>query len=172
MTVNYEFFDNQTVGSARGIVSELRDGNRPLPTRGAPLCSFRQISRQIAGFFDDESAWAPDANGSGVPTERGVKLAVERGDTAPSYATTEDESSDGGLFAEPQKAPKSEQPAEPARTSRRRTRKGGSAESTAARATDQQAPSQDDAPLETAESDSAHPAEPGGEPGENPSKGN
>ena len=101
MTVNYEFFDNQTVGSARGLVSELRDGNRPLPTRGAPLCSFKQISRQIAGFFDDESAIALDASGTGVPTERGVKLAVERGDTAPSYATAGDDSIPNGRLAEP-----------------------------------------------------------------------
>ena len=90
VTVNYEFFDNQTVGSARTLVSQLSNGERPLPTRGAPLCSFRQISRQIAGFFDDENAVAMDANGTGIPTERGVKLAVERGETAPSYAVKAD----------------------------------------------------------------------------------
>jgi NADH-quinone oxidoreductase subunit E len=86
LTVNYEFFDNQTVGTARNIVSQLRNGERPQPTRGAPLCSFKEISRQIAGFFDDENAVAADANGTGVPTEVGVKLAIDRGDTAPSYA--------------------------------------------------------------------------------------
>jgi NADH-quinone oxidoreductase subunit E len=89
VTVNYEFFDNQTVGSAQSIVSQLRDGARPEPSRGAPLCSFKEISRQIAGFFDDESAVAPNANGSGVPTEVGVKLAIERGESAPSYATSD-----------------------------------------------------------------------------------
>ena len=94
VTVNYEFFDNQTVGTARNLVSQLRDGERPQPSRGAPLCSFKQISRQIAGFFDDEALLAPDAISSGVPTEVGVKLAIERGDTAPSYAT-----SDGGSDA-------------------------------------------------------------------------
>jgi NADH-quinone oxidoreductase subunit E len=85
VTVNYEFFDNQTVGGARNIVSQLQSGDRPMPTRGAPLCTFKQIERQIAGFFD-EAALAPDSNGSGVPTEVGVKLAIERGDTAPSYS--------------------------------------------------------------------------------------
>jgi NADH-quinone oxidoreductase subunit E len=85
VTVNYEFYDNQTVGTARNIVSQLRSGDRPAPTRGAPLCTFRQIERQIAGFHD-EAALAADANGSGIPTEAGVKLAIERGDTAPSYA--------------------------------------------------------------------------------------
>ncbi|HEY7011092.1 MAG TPA: NADH-quinone oxidoreductase subunit NuoE [Jatrophihabitantaceae bacterium] len=89
LTVNYEFYDNQTVGTARTIVSQLRNGARPEPTRGAPLCSFKQISRQIAGFFDDEAAVAPDANSSGIPTEIGVKLAIERGDSAPSYATSD-----------------------------------------------------------------------------------
>ncbi|HLY34673.1 MAG TPA: NADH-quinone oxidoreductase subunit NuoE [Jatrophihabitantaceae bacterium] len=86
VTVNYEFFDNQTPESAVDLVGTLRDGERPLPSRGAPLCSFKQISRQIAGFFDDESTYAADANGTGVPTEVGVQLALQRGDTAPSYA--------------------------------------------------------------------------------------
>jgi NADH-quinone oxidoreductase subunit E len=89
VTVNYEFFDNQTVGSARTLVSQLRNGAAPEPSRGAPLCTFKQISRQIAGFFDDAAAFAAEANGTGVPTERGVKLAIERGDTAPSYATAD-----------------------------------------------------------------------------------
>jgi NADH-quinone oxidoreductase subunit E len=130
LTVNYEFFDNQTVGTARNIVSQLRGGDRPLPSRGAPLCSFKEISRQIAGFFDDESAFAPDANGSGVPTEVGVKLAIERGESAPSYANSSDNasSSDAGAAAARSKG---------------------------------QGPSQDDAPLKTAESDSSHPAKPG-----------
>ena len=87
--MNYEFFDNQTVGSARDLASQLRGGGSPQPTRGAPLCSFKQISRQVAGFFDDENAVAIDANGTGVPTEVGVKLAIERGDTAPSYAAAD-----------------------------------------------------------------------------------
>jgi len=89
VTVNYEFFDNQTVESARHLVSELQRGERPQPTRGAPLCTFKQIERQIAGFHD-ATALAPDAVSSGAPTEIGVKLAIERGDTAPSYAVDGD----------------------------------------------------------------------------------
>ena len=85
VTVNYEFFDNQTVASAHKLVNALRGGERPMPTRGAPLCSFKQIERQIAGFHTAETM-APDANSSGVPTEIGVHLAVERGESAPSYA--------------------------------------------------------------------------------------
>jgi NADH-quinone oxidoreductase subunit E len=128
VTVNYEFFDNQTVGSARNVVSQLQSGERPLPTRGAPLCTFKQIERQIAGLFDAETL-APEANGTGVPTEVGVKLALDRGESAPSYATQDSTTRDTGT---------------PAR---------GSTEG----------PSAHDAPLQTAESDPQHPAEPDAE---------
>ena len=87
VTVNYEFFDNQTPESAQQIVDSLREGQRPAPSRGAPICSFKQIERQIAGFFD-EAALAADATASGTPTEVGVRLAVERGESAPSYAVS------------------------------------------------------------------------------------
>jgi NADH-quinone oxidoreductase subunit E len=86
VTVNYEFFDNQTSESATALVEQLRGGERPLPTRGAPLCSFKEISRQIAGFFDDETL-ALDSVSSGIGTEIGVRLATARGDSAPSYST-------------------------------------------------------------------------------------
>lgn len=84
VTVNYEFFDNQSPESATELVGQLRVGNRPLPTRGAPLCSFKEISRQIAGFVDlrDE---ARTASATGAPTEAGVNLAQARGMQAPSY---------------------------------------------------------------------------------------
>jgi NADH-quinone oxidoreductase subunit E len=118
VTVNYEFYDNQTVGSARNLVTQLQSGDVPQPTRGGRLCTFKQIERQVAGFFDAEDAFALDSVSSGVPTEAGVKLAIERGDTAPSYA-----SGDGH---------------------------GGSAESSAAR-TSQQPTSAHDAPLSTSE---------------------
>ena len=85
VTVNYEFFDNQSTESARQLVGQLQNGERPTPSRGAPLCTFKEIERQIAGLHDD-AALAPDATSSGVPTEVGVKLAIERGDTAPSYS--------------------------------------------------------------------------------------
>ena len=39
--VNWEFFDNQTPSSARDLVDGLRAGQPPVPTRGAPLCTFR-----------------------------------------------------------------------------------------------------------------------------------
>jgi NADH-quinone oxidoreductase subunit E len=107
VTVNYEYFDNQTVGSARNIVSQLQSGERPLPSRGAPLCSFKEISRQIAGFFDAET-FAPDAVSSGAPTERGVTLAIERGESAPSFAAGNGRA--GGEAAEHNARRSSQQP--------------------------------------------------------------
>jgi NADH-quinone oxidoreductase subunit E len=89
VTVNYEFFDNQTPDSALGLVTELRAGNRPMPTRGAPLCSFKEISRQIAGFVDQRPA-AARATASGPQTEAGVRLAHELGQQAPGYSPSSD----------------------------------------------------------------------------------
>jgi NADH-quinone oxidoreductase subunit E len=84
VTVNYEFFDNQTPESAVGLVAELQAGNRPMPTRGTPLCSFAEISRQIAGFVDQRPE-SLRATASGPPTEVGVRLAQELDQRAPDY---------------------------------------------------------------------------------------
>jgi NADH-quinone oxidoreductase subunit E len=84
VTVNYEFFDNQTAESAVGLVNDLKGGKRPLPTRGAPLCSFKEISRQIAGFVDARPE-SVSATATGAQTEAGVKLAQQRNDRAPGY---------------------------------------------------------------------------------------
>ncbi|MGX5657411.1 NADH-quinone oxidoreductase subunit NuoE, partial [Geodermatophilus nigrescens] len=50
VTVDYEFYDQQDVDSARALVAALRRGEKPHPTRGAPLTDFRGVSRQLAGF--------------------------------------------------------------------------------------------------------------------------
>ncbi|ONH29882.1 NADH-quinone oxidoreductase subunit NuoE [Pseudofrankia asymbiotica] len=52
MTVNYEFYDGVDEGAAEGIVDALQRGERPPPTRGGPLCTFAEVSRQLAGFED------------------------------------------------------------------------------------------------------------------------
>ncbi len=92
VTVNYEFYDNQTVDSAIGLVSELQAGNRPMPTRGAPLCSFAEISRQIAGFVDQRPA-SVRAAATGPQTEAGVRLAQQLSQQAPGYPPGEDSGS-------------------------------------------------------------------------------
>ena len=84
VTVNYEFFDQQSVESATGLVEELQAGRQPMPTRGAPLCTFKEISRQLAGFLDERPG-AVDAGPAGEPTLVGNRLAVQRGETAPAY---------------------------------------------------------------------------------------
>jgi NADH-quinone oxidoreductase subunit E len=156
VTVNYEFFDNQTVGSARNIVSQLQSGERPLPTRGAPLCTFKQIERQIAGLHDAE-ALALDSVSSGTPTEIGVQVAIERGHTAPSYAVDHSGKAtqiDAG-HAVPAKSAAAGKPA--GKKAAKGDSKTGAAE---------QPTSQHDAPLETAESDPAHPTESATEKGD------
>ena len=55
--VNWEFFDNMTPQSARDLVDGLRSGADVKPTRGAPrLCTWKQASRILAGFPDDQAA--------------------------------------------------------------------------------------------------------------------
>ncbi|GAA3056849.1 hypothetical protein GCM10020000_44210 [Streptomyces olivoverticillatus] len=48
--VNWEFFDNQTPGSAERLVDDLRAGRTVTPTRGAPLCTYKETARILAGF--------------------------------------------------------------------------------------------------------------------------
>ena len=87
VTVDYEFYDQQDVQSARDLVAALRRGEKPAPTRGAPLTDFRGISRQLAGFSQHADAAAAraavDGPGVGEPTLIGVRLAAERGESAP-----------------------------------------------------------------------------------------
>jgi NADH-quinone oxidoreductase subunit E len=88
VTVDYEFYDQQDVESALTLVAALRRGEKPPPTRGAPLTDFRGVSRQLAGFSQytdaaDERA-AIDAPSTGEPTLVGLRLAAERGEEAPA----------------------------------------------------------------------------------------
>jgi NADH-quinone oxidoreductase subunit E len=82
MMVNWEFFDNQTPSSARELVDSLQEGASVTPTRGAPLCTFRQTARILAGFPDER----PGANDGtpGAATLAGLRIAHERGMTAPN----------------------------------------------------------------------------------------
>jgi NADH-quinone oxidoreductase subunit E len=87
VTVDYEFYDQQDVESARELVAALRRGEKPAPTRGAPLTDLKGVSRQLAGFSqygDDAAARAAvDAPGVLGPTLAGLALAAERGESAP-----------------------------------------------------------------------------------------
>lgn len=75
--VNWEFFDNQTPESTIEMVDALRAGQQVAPTRGMPMCTFRETSRILAGFADDR----PDTGqgGAGAATLAGLHIAQENG---------------------------------------------------------------------------------------------
>lgn len=85
--VNYEFYDKQTPESAVDLVDALRRGERPAPTRGAPLTDLRTVSLELAGFFpEDEEVFRSEVDGPSAAEEtlRGAQLAADRGWTAPA----------------------------------------------------------------------------------------
>lgn len=85
VTVNYEFFDRQTVQSAKDLVASLRAGEKPKPTRGAQITSFREAELELAGVLDEDLVAAKVASVDVIDSSlRGVKLARERGETAPA----------------------------------------------------------------------------------------
>ncbi len=88
--VNWEFFDNQTPTSARELVDDLRADRDVVPTRGAAkVCSFKEVSRVLAGFPDGRAGEGVNAGG---PSKVGTLLAQRNGWTAPAAdATAESE---------------------------------------------------------------------------------
>jgi NADH-quinone oxidoreductase subunit E len=75
--VNWEFFDNMTPEKARDLVDDLRAGSEVVPTRGAPrLCTWKQASKILAGFPDDQ---ATGGHTAGAPTLAGLRIAREQG---------------------------------------------------------------------------------------------
>jgi NADH-quinone oxidoreductase subunit E len=86
--VNWEFFDNMTPGSARQLVDDLREGKDVRPTRGPRrLCTWREASRILAGYPDGRATEGPAA---GAASLVGLKIAKERGWTAPEPAPREE----------------------------------------------------------------------------------
>jgi NADH-quinone oxidoreductase subunit E len=87
LQVNYEFYDNQTPESAVELVDALRRGEKPAPTRGAPLTDLRTVELELAGFYpEDEADFRARIDGpsAAVETLRGAQLAADRGWTAPA----------------------------------------------------------------------------------------
>nr|WP_202501316.1 NADH-quinone oxidoreductase subunit NuoE [Streptomyces sp. SID5785] len=80
--VNWEFFDNQTPESATRLVDDLRTGTEVSPTRGAPLCTFKETARILAGFPDPREG-AVEAGGSAGPASL-VGLRLAKGETPPA----------------------------------------------------------------------------------------
>jgi NADH-quinone oxidoreductase subunit E len=84
LTVNYEFFDRVDVESALDIVTRLQQGERPTPSRGARLCTLKELAVQLAGFPEAR----PEALADGVAgdaTVRGTRLVEEYGVSVPAY---------------------------------------------------------------------------------------
>jgi NADH-quinone oxidoreductase subunit E len=82
---NWEFFDNQTPESTKGLVDDLRAGKDVRPTRGAnTVCTFKQVSRVLAGFEDGR---ADEGVGAGHASLEGLRIAKEQGWTAPDGAS-------------------------------------------------------------------------------------
>ncbi|MBN9096742.1 MULTISPECIES: NADH-quinone oxidoreductase subunit NuoE [Actinomycetes] len=83
LQVNYEFYDNQSVESAETLVDALQRGEKPHPTRGAPLTDFKTVELELAGIFPDleHSVEGPS---TAPETMRGAALASDRGWLAPA----------------------------------------------------------------------------------------
>jgi NADH-quinone oxidoreductase subunit E len=54
VTVNYEFYDDQTPATALDIVKKLQVGVVAPPTRGEVPRTFREVEMELAGFVDVE----------------------------------------------------------------------------------------------------------------------
>jgi NADH-quinone oxidoreductase subunit E len=73
--VNWEFFDNQTPESAKQLVDDLRAGREVTPTRGAPLCTYKETARILAGFPDQRPGAVEATGGAGPASLAGLQLA-------------------------------------------------------------------------------------------------
>jgi NADH-quinone oxidoreductase subunit E len=114
LTVNYDFFDNVTPETAVGIVEELRAGGRPVPARGARLCTLKEMSVQLAGFPDTREAAVGDGV-PGEPTLRGLRLAQEHGIAVSGFdPNTPIKRKDDAKPADAKPTPKASPPAAPA----------------------------------------------------------
>jgi NADH-quinone oxidoreductase subunit E len=70
---NWEFYDNQTVESAKDLVDKMRSGNPPAPTRGPnSLVTWKQASAVLAGISD---GLANEGVQAGEPSLLGLKLS-------------------------------------------------------------------------------------------------
>jgi len=64
------------------MVDDLRAGRPVEPTRGAPLCTFKETARILAGFPDERPGAVEASGGAGPASLVGLRLA--RGETAPA----------------------------------------------------------------------------------------
>ncbi|MFD3512641.1 NADH-quinone oxidoreductase subunit NuoE [Streptomyces sp. NPDC058657] len=151
--VNWEFFDNQTPESAKQLVDDLRAGRPVEPTRGAPLCTYKETARILAGFPDERPGAVEASGGAGHASLLGLKLA--KGE-APGLARVVAPRGEAQQESKQQESKQQDAPQD----AEQDTPQGGS-----------QHLSSHDAPQETSASDPAaapeqHPAGPSSEEGE------
>ncbi|GAB1644596.1 NADH-quinone oxidoreductase subunit NuoE [Krasilnikovia sp. MM14-A1259] len=145
MTVNYDFYDNVTPQGAIDLVDGLRGGERPAPTRGARLCTLKEMAVQLAGFADPRDGAVADGP-AGAPTLRGVTLAQKNGIAVRNFnpdtpiATTKPAPGKPAEAGKPAPAAKAPAPAKAAAAD-----KAAPAADKAAPATDKAAPATDKA---------------------------
>ncbi len=85
VTVNYDFaVDQATPESAVALVDQLRDGGTPVLSRGARLCTLKEMQVQLAGFAEMREGALADGP-AGPPTLRGVTLAQDHGIAVADY---------------------------------------------------------------------------------------
>ncbi len=72
---NWEFYDNQTVESAKDLVDSMRSGNPKSPTRGPnTLVTWKEASAVLAGINDGK---AHEGVQAGEPSLLGLKISKE-----------------------------------------------------------------------------------------------
>ncbi len=141
--VNWEFFDNQTPQSATQLVDDLIAGRTVEPTRGAPICSYKETARILAGFPDERPGAVEATGGAGPASLVGLKLA--KGEALPQARVVSPRVGQP-QDAQPQDAqPRDAQPHDPSPSEHL---------------------SSHDAPQQTSASDPEHPAGPAAEEGE------
>ncbi|WP_310727730.1 NADH-quinone oxidoreductase subunit NuoE [Streptomyces sp. N2A] len=139
--VNWEFFDNQTPESARQLVDDLRAGRPVEPTRGAPLCTFKETARILAGFPDERPGAPPAPRRGRPPARRGRRPATGAAAPRPGAPGDHVVSPRAGEGGRPEEGTAGEPP-------------GGHPGEQAPAGH----PSSHDAPQETSASDTAHPS--------------
>ena len=140
--VNWEFFDNQTAGRARSASSTTcAPGSTVAPTRGAPLCTFKETARILAGFPDER---------------RGRRRGERRSGTGLAGGSSPGKGRDRTRARGPSARRRAARPAAGQGPERRDTARPVAGEHL----------SSHDAPQDTSASDPAHPAGPTAEEGE------
>ncbi|SBV01351.1 NADH-quinone oxidoreductase subunit E [Streptomyces sp. Ncost-T6T-1] len=141
--VNWEFFDNQTPESATQLVDDLIAGRTVEPTRGAPICSYKDTARILAGFPDERPGAVEATGGAGPASLVGLKLA--KGEALPKARVV---------------SPRAGQPADA------RPQDGQPHDPQVHDPSPAERLSSHDAPQQTSASDPEHPAGPAAEEGE------